>query len=182
MRRITVMGAVLVLLAGVVAADAQGYGPGVNPSNPQDLTHRSNPQDMTAPGASNPQDLVRQPAGVRQPPAAASSVVTSPKPHSQVTRTAARHYEKIKSNQPRTSRHVHYHVHTTAAARTRITIRHHYAGLEGLGPEDFCGRRFPAYGYDACGFREVSYGPGSCVRRLPYRPWAPEPRIVNVCR
>ena len=32
---------------------------GVNPSNSQDLTYRSNPQDLTVPGASNPQDLVR---------------------------------------------------------------------------------------------------------------------------
>ena len=36
-----------------------GVPPGVNPSNPQDLTYRSNPQDLTLPGASNPQDLVR---------------------------------------------------------------------------------------------------------------------------
>jgi hypothetical protein len=49
-----------------VAANAQGigYAPGVNPSNPQDLTNRSNPQDLLAPGGSNPQDLVRQPSGV----------------------------------------------------------------------------------------------------------------------
>jgi hypothetical protein len=36
-----------------------GIPPGGNPANPQDLTNRSNPQDMTLPGASNPQDLVR---------------------------------------------------------------------------------------------------------------------------
>jgi hypothetical protein len=36
-----------------------GFAPGVNPNNPQDLTNRSNPQDLTLPGASNPQDLVR---------------------------------------------------------------------------------------------------------------------------
>jgi hypothetical protein len=48
-------------LAGVVAAQAQGVGfpPGVNPSNPQDLTYRSNPQDLVVPGGSNRQDLVR---------------------------------------------------------------------------------------------------------------------------
>jgi hypothetical protein len=44
---------------------AQGYPPGVNPSNPQDLTHRGNPQDLTLPGASNPQDLVRSPTPPR---------------------------------------------------------------------------------------------------------------------
>jgi hypothetical protein len=36
-----------------------GVPPGVNPANPQDLTNRSNPQDMTLPGASNPQNLIR---------------------------------------------------------------------------------------------------------------------------
>ena len=40
---------------------AQGYPPGVNPSNPNDMTHRCNANDMTLPGASNPQDLVRFP-------------------------------------------------------------------------------------------------------------------------
>ena len=83
---IRVTGAVLVLLAAVVAADAQGvgYGPGVNPSNPSDLTYRSNPQDLTVPGGSNRQDLVRRPAGV-------SSVVTSP------ARTTTRRYKTAKS-------------------------------------------------------------------------------------
>jgi hypothetical protein len=33
-----------------------GRGPGVNPGNSQDLTHRSNPQDLTQQGGSNPQD------------------------------------------------------------------------------------------------------------------------------
>jgi hypothetical protein len=69
MRRITLIGAGLALVAGVVAAGAQGigYAPGVNPSNPQDLTHRSNPQDLLAPGGSNPQDLVRRPPAVNGP-------------------------------------------------------------------------------------------------------------------
>jgi hypothetical protein len=48
------------LLTGGLAL-AQGYPPGVNPSNPQDLTNRSNPQSLTLPGASNPHDLVRSP-------------------------------------------------------------------------------------------------------------------------
>jgi hypothetical protein len=34
-----------------------GRGPGINPSNPQDQSGRSNPQDLTRPGGSNPQDL-----------------------------------------------------------------------------------------------------------------------------
>jgi hypothetical protein len=42
------------------AASAIGrMAPSVNPSNPQDLTNRSHPQDMTLPRASNPQDLMR---------------------------------------------------------------------------------------------------------------------------
>jgi hypothetical protein len=53
-----------VLLSGGLAL-AQGYAPGVNPSNPQDLTNRSNPQSLTVPGASNPQDLVRSPPPLR---------------------------------------------------------------------------------------------------------------------
>jgi hypothetical protein len=69
MKRFTLICAGLALLAGVVAADAQGIGypPGVNPSNPQDLTNRSNPQNLLAPGGSNPQDLVRQPPSVNSP-------------------------------------------------------------------------------------------------------------------
>jgi hypothetical protein len=51
----------IILLSGGLAL-AQGYPPGVNPSNPQDLTNRSNPMSLTVPGASNPQDLVRSPA------------------------------------------------------------------------------------------------------------------------
>jgi hypothetical protein len=40
-------------------APTAGMAPGVNPSNSQDLTNRSNPQDLTQPGGSNPQDLKR---------------------------------------------------------------------------------------------------------------------------
>src|ERR1700722_7647602 len=36
-----------------------GLAPGVNPSNSQDRTNRSNPQDLTRPGGGNPQDLKR---------------------------------------------------------------------------------------------------------------------------
>jgi hypothetical protein len=50
---------ILLLFSGL--AFAQGYGPGVNPSNPNDMTHRANPNDMTLPGAANPQDLARFP-------------------------------------------------------------------------------------------------------------------------
>jgi hypothetical protein len=89
MRRITVAGAGLAVLAGIVSADAQGIGsgPGVNPSNPQDLTRRSNPQDLSAPGGSNRQDLVRRPPGV-------TSVVTSPS-----RTTTPRYTKKTKAKQ-----------------------------------------------------------------------------------
>jgi hypothetical protein len=84
MRQITAFGACigtcLALLAGVVGANAQGIGypPGVNPSNPQDMTHRSNPQDLLAPGGYNRQDLVRQPPAVNGPLRSRSEVTTVP--------------------------------------------------------------------------------------------------------
>jgi hypothetical protein len=36
-----------------------GQAPGTNPSNLQDQTNRGNPQDLSKPGGSNPQDLKR---------------------------------------------------------------------------------------------------------------------------
>jgi hypothetical protein len=64
-----------------------------------------------------------------------------------------------------------------ASARERVR-----AVGEGFSPADFCGGRFPAFGFDACGLREVRYGPGSCWRRLPYRGYGPEPpRRVWTC-
>jgi hypothetical protein len=54
--------AIGLLTGGLALAQGVGlYPPGVNPSNPQDLTNRSNPQSLTVPGGSNPQDLVRSP-------------------------------------------------------------------------------------------------------------------------
>jgi hypothetical protein len=35
-----------------------GHGAGMNPSNSQDLSNRSNPQDLTRSGASNPESLM----------------------------------------------------------------------------------------------------------------------------
>jgi hypothetical protein len=69
MKRVSVLGAGLVLVVGIMAADAQGVGhaPGVNPSNPQDLTNRSNPQDLLVPGGNNPQDLSNRPPGANVP-------------------------------------------------------------------------------------------------------------------
>jgi hypothetical protein len=67
---------------------------------------------------------------------------------------------------------------TEASARSRVV---RVVSPEGLAATDFCGGRLPAYGVDACGYRELSHGPDSCWRRLPYRPYGPQPRRVWVC-
>ena len=68
MRQTTFIGAGLIIVASAIAANGQiGYPPGVNPSNPQDLTYRSNPQDLLVPGGSNRQDLVRPPPRINGP-------------------------------------------------------------------------------------------------------------------
>jgi hypothetical protein len=45
--------------SSMAPAPTVGLAPGANPSNSHDLTNRSNPQDLTRPGGSNPQDLER---------------------------------------------------------------------------------------------------------------------------
>jgi hypothetical protein len=66
MKRACASIAILLLLGDLALAQGPaGYAPGVNPSNPQDMTNRGNPQDMTLPGANNPQNLVRSPAPLR---------------------------------------------------------------------------------------------------------------------
>jgi hypothetical protein len=62
-----------------------------------------------------------------------------------------------------------------------VRVKSAYRVEQGLAPWDFCGGQLPGYGVDACGFREVRYGPGSCWRRLPYNPAHPEPRRVFIC-
>src|SRR6516225_4099758 len=58
------------LLSGslVFAQGVGGYAPGVNPSNPNDMTLRANPNNMTLPGAGNPHDLVRSRSGPKTVP------------------------------------------------------------------------------------------------------------------
>jgi hypothetical protein len=72
--------AMIFLLSGnlALAQGLGGYPPGVNPSNPQDQTNRGNPQDMTLPGANNPQDLVRSPVLPRAISPAPPRGTTSP--------------------------------------------------------------------------------------------------------
>ena len=47
--------------------------------------------------------------------------------------------------------------------------------------EEYCGGRLPAYGYDACGFREFSYGDGCWKRVIVRTPDGPQPRRVRTC-
>ena len=76
----TLYAALAVLLLSGGLGLAQGYAPGVNPSNPQDLTNRSNPQSLTVPGGSNPQDLVRSPPSIRTISPAPPPGLQSPPP------------------------------------------------------------------------------------------------------
>jgi hypothetical protein len=79
MKRLVTVFAILLLSEGLVFAQATngaagssvnptlrpaspgdvpvGHAPGMNPNNGADLSNRSNPQDMTQPNASNPQNL-----------------------------------------------------------------------------------------------------------------------------
>ena len=68
---------------------------------------------------------------------------------------------------------------TDASARGRIVV--HRNPDQGLSAWDFCGGRLPGYGTDACGYREVQHGIGSCWRRLPDRPYHRGPRRVWIC-
>jgi hypothetical protein len=67
MKRLYATMAIVLLSGGLALAQSRGLGPGMNPSNPQDLTNRGNPQNLTLPGASNRQDLVRVPAPPQAP-------------------------------------------------------------------------------------------------------------------
>ncbi|MEA2980738.1 MAG: hypothetical protein QOF09_2561 [Alphaproteobacteria bacterium] len=83
MKRLTLISAILLLSSGLAFAQQSvggmnstfptirnnpapqpsneatvGYGAGMNPSNSQDLSNRSNPQDLTRSGASNPESLL----------------------------------------------------------------------------------------------------------------------------
>ena len=69
MNRLYATTAILLLSGGLAVAQGQGLGPGFNPSNPQDMTNRSNPQTQTLPGASDRNDLAREPAPTRTSPA-----------------------------------------------------------------------------------------------------------------
>jgi hypothetical protein len=72
MKRLYAASAILLLSGGIALAQSPGFAPGVNPSNPQDQTNRGNPQNLTLPGASDRQDLVRPPAVPRAPSPAPS--------------------------------------------------------------------------------------------------------------
>jgi hypothetical protein len=81
MKRLYATMAILLLSGGLAVAQGQRLGPGINPSNPQDLTNRSNPQDLTLPGASDRQDLVREsvvPRATSPTPSFGNGIRTSP--------------------------------------------------------------------------------------------------------
>jgi len=64
---------------------------------------------------------------------------------------------------------------TEASARSR---RHHIV-IHQAG----CFNTLPSYGYDGCGLREFSHGPGSCWRRVEgYTRNGPVARRVYICR
>jgi hypothetical protein len=69
MNRLYATTAILLLSCGLALAQGQGLAPGFNPSNPQDMTNRGNPQSQTLPGASDRNDLAREPALPRTSPA-----------------------------------------------------------------------------------------------------------------
>jgi hypothetical protein len=65
MNRLYATTAILLLSGGLAVAQVPGLAPGFNPSNPQDMINRSNPQSRTLPGANDRNDLARQPAPPR---------------------------------------------------------------------------------------------------------------------
>jgi len=64
-----------------------------------------------------------------------------------------------------------------ASARHRGRRGHHWA----VPAADYCGGRLPAYGQDACGFREFSYGDGCWKRVIVSTPEGLRPRRVRSC-
>jgi hypothetical protein len=69
MNRLYAATAILLFSGGLAVAQAPTLAPGFNPSNPQDLTNRGNSQNQTLPGASDRNDLAREPALPRTSPA-----------------------------------------------------------------------------------------------------------------
>jgi len=70
---------------------------------------------------------------------------------------------------------------TTVGMASDVSARVRYNPDRGLSAQQFCGGQLPAWGRDACGFPERSHGPGSCWRRLPYRPGDNGPRMRWIC-
>jgi hypothetical protein len=80
MNRLYATTAILLLSGGLAVAQGQGLAPGFNPSNPQDLTNRGNPQNQTLPGASDRNDLAREPAppSTSSPPTFGNGIRSGP--------------------------------------------------------------------------------------------------------
>ena len=62
-------------------------------------------------------------------------------------------------------------------ASARHRSRHHWA----VPVADYCGGRLAAYGVDACGFPEFSYGDGCWKRVIVSTPEGLRPRRVRRC-
>jgi hypothetical protein len=70
----------------------------------------------------------------------------------------------------------------TAFASSEASARHRSARQHWTVPAaDYCGGRLPAYGLDACGFPEFSYGDGCWKRVIVNTPEGLRPRRVRSC-
>ena len=68
-----------------------------------------------------------------------------------------------------------------ASARHRGSTTHHRGVVTRVVVDDYCGGRLPAYGVDACGFPEFSYGDGCWRRVIVHTPDGLRPRRVRTC-
>ena len=66
---------------------------------------------------------------------------------------------------------------TFAATEASARHRHHRT----VAVIDYCGGRLPAWGTDACGFPEFSYGDGCWKRVIVSTPEGPRARRVRTC-
>ena len=69
----------------------------------------------------------------------------------------------------------------TAFASSEASARHRRGYHWAVAPADYCGGRLPAYGQDACGFPEFSYGDGCWKRVIVNTSEGLRPRRVRAC-
>jgi hypothetical protein len=69
-----------------------------------------------------------------------------------------------------------------AFAPSDASARHRGRGHhQAVSAADYCGGRLPAYGFDACGFPEFSYGDGCWKRVIVNTPEGLRPQRVRSC-